>query len=165
LQGNADVVELLLLNGANVNATRSTDETTPLFFAIQNESKRIGRLSWLSHPSLSIRLTNISGTTVELLLMYGANVNARRRDGVTALFLATHLMHTEIVKVLLKHNADVKITSVDGTTALRIAEQHGNAEIVTLLKVSVLMLGYQSARRLTLLSYRKQHKTGRDAKL
>lgn len=46
---------------------------------------------------------------VELLLAHGANVNARRRDGMTALHAAAHRGHLNVIAALVKAGADPNI--------------------------------------------------------
>ena len=61
-------------------------------------------------------------------------MNARRQDGVAALFLASLQGHGEIVKRLLASGADVHAEVDDGMTATRIAAQQGHQEIVEALE-------------------------------
>lgn len=71
---------------------------------------------------------------VKSLLSAGADVNAKRTDGLTALLAAAGRGHTEVVKLLLAARADVNATrSNDGVTALMIASQNDHFEAVRLL--------------------------------
>ena len=71
---------------------------------------------------------------VEQLLAKGADVNAKRNDGVTALIMASQQGHTEVVKQLLaKKGVDVNGKANNGATALSLARQNQRMDIVTIL--------------------------------
>ncbi|MBM9576586.1 ankyrin repeat domain-containing protein [Leptospira sp. 201903070] len=53
----------------------------------------------------------------EYLIRNGADVNARTRDGHTALMMASTNRYPEIVKLLIQSGADVHATTVQGHTA------------------------------------------------
>jgi len=77
---------------------------------------------------------NRSTQTVARLLTRGANVNAARPDGVTALIIAVAHDHTEIVSTLLNCNEiNVNAAISDGFTALMIAAHKGFAKTVSAL--------------------------------
>ena len=68
---------------------------------------------------------------VKRLLEQGADVNARDKEGTTALLRATIKGHTEIVKLLLKNrNLDAR----QKLTAMIWAERQGHTEIARLLR-------------------------------
>lgn len=72
--------------------------------------------------------------TVKLLLSdNGANVNATRIDGVTALMLASENGYAKVVRLLLEAGADINAAKFDGATALMLASQIGNTEVVRIL--------------------------------
>jgi len=72
--------------------------------------------------------------TVAELLARGANVNAARPDGATALMLAAKRGHTEIVSALLACDGiNVNAVTSSGVSALMLAAQNGRAEIVSAL--------------------------------
>ena len=58
---------------------------------------------------------------VRLLLERGAEVNAKTKDGTTALVTAARRGNTDSVKLLLAHGADPKASGNDGVELLRIA--------------------------------------------
>jgi ankyrin repeat protein len=49
------------------------------------------------------------------LLDRGADVNGRRRDGLTALHSAAYRGHLQVMRYLLQHGADVAIRGSDPT--------------------------------------------------
>jgi hypothetical protein len=54
-----------------------------------------------------------------------ADVNAKDKDGETALIIAIKKGHTEIMKMLLENRADVNAKTKDGKTALHMASENG----------------------------------------
>ena len=62
-------------------------------------------------------------------------MNEKRKDGWTALMLATLTGHTSTVRILLTGGADVTAKGKDdGWTALSLAAGKGYSEIIQLLK-------------------------------
>ena len=75
---------------------------------------------------------------VKRLLDNGANVNARRQDGITALMGASLEGYPEIVELLLSKNPEVDAKAyffghTSGVTACDLASQKGYKDIVKLL--------------------------------
>jgi ankyrin repeat protein len=62
-----------------------------------------------------------------LLLEYGADVNAKTTDELTALHLSAQNGHLEIVKLLLEHGADVNSETV--VIALEKAKRNGHMKV------------------------------------
>jgi RNA polymerase sigma factor (sigma-70 family) len=69
----------------------------------------------------------------DLLLAYGANVDARRRDGATPLHEAVLSHHSEMVELLLERGASVNATCYDQVTPLHHAVMKGYRDCVKLL--------------------------------
>lgn len=67
------------------------------------------------------------------LLEQGTDVDARDRYGNTALMLAAHAGHREVVETLIAHRANLNITAKFGLSALMLALVAGHAEIARLL--------------------------------
>lgn len=74
--------------------------------------------------------------TVRDLIERGMDVNARDRYGQTALILAAHAGHREIVETLMAHRADLNVTAKFGLSALMLAIIAGHADIALLLAKS-----------------------------
>jgi uncharacterized protein len=96
------VVQLLLENGANVDAVDISGET-PLFGATQSAQFSV----------------------IELLLQHGANINHRNKMGVTPLWRAVWLSQVLLVSYYLGKGADPAITSNFGISPRAIAEWRG----------------------------------------
>ena len=67
------------------------------------------------------------------LLARGSDVDARDRHGQTALMLAAHAGHREVVEILIAHGANLNITAKYGLSALMLALVAGHADVAGLL--------------------------------
>jgi uncharacterized protein len=74
---------------------------------------------------------------VQTLLDEGADVNAKDKHGVTALWLASKMNHPHVVRLLLEKGASVNAKDIDGVTALieacSFAPSGGKSDVVRLL--------------------------------
>jgi ankyrin repeat protein len=80
-KGNIEAAEVLIRNGAELEARLSENQNTPLHLAVRNNQK----------------------AAVALLIDEGADVNAKTRYGETPLDLGISKGHEEIVDLLRKH--------------------------------------------------------------
>ena len=69
-------------------------------------------------------------TVVKLLLVSGANVNARDKEGSTALLGAARQGRTEVVSTLIQSGADPDAKDNDGKTVLMTVSFDGSTEMV-----------------------------------
>jgi uncharacterized protein len=67
------------------------------------------------------------------LLGRGADVNGLDRYGQTAMMLAAHAGHREMVEILITHQANLNITAKFGLSALMLAIVAGHVESAHLL--------------------------------
>jgi len=67
------------------------------------------------------------------LLDRGTDVNARDRCGQTALMLAAHAGHRQVVEALIAHRANLNTTAKYGLSALMLALVAGHAKVALLL--------------------------------
>jgi ankyrin repeat protein len=114
----ADLVDLLLAAGANVNVANDL-RITPLALAAANGNAAV--IATLLRKGAAVNAASETGVTplmeaartgrvdaVRALLAGGADVNARETDrGQTALMWAVARRHPAVVKVLLEQRADV----------------------------------------------------------
>ena len=105
-----EITELLIANGADVNAKRDDGET-PLHQAASKGRKKI----------------------IELLITKGADVSAKSDRGWTPLHQAADNGHKEVVELLIDKGADVNAMSDIGRTPLYWAADSGYKEIIELL--------------------------------
>ena len=110
--GYTEITQLLIDNGADVNAKSHFLDKVPLHVAS-------------AHGHIEI---------VPILLKNGADVNARDIGGKTALHLASRQGQTKIAQLLIDNGADVNAKShfLD-ETPLHVASAHGHIEMVQLL--------------------------------
>ncbi len=103
--GQVAIAGLLLQRGANLNAvTRDSFlQIAPLGCAVATPDV----------PNPSDR-EEVVLELVKLLISSGAAVNARRRDGLTALHSAAYRGHLRVIKTLLARGADPAIRGYDG---------------------------------------------------
>ena len=99
--GHAEVVEVLLENGAKLDGIGSRGETA-LFLASSAGSAEV----------------------VELLAKNGADPNKASADGKTPLHKAAMSGHSEVVDALLAAGADATVKDRSGRTALELAERY-----------------------------------------
>ena len=120
-RGKRDIVELLLLNGANVHTLSWPDECTALW----------GALSAVNTPANP----NLSQSITELLLSAGADPNTRDEAGLgtTILFQAAELGNTGIMRPLLEKGALINLRSRHNETALMVACKNGRYAATRLL--------------------------------
>lgn len=70
---------------------------------------------------------------IELLLHYGALINAEDGEKWTALHLACHTGHMDCIRLLVKEGADVNARTDIQDTPIMIAIRHNNSEILEYL--------------------------------
>ena len=113
LNGNREMVQVLLWAKADVNARDGNGET-PLMMIGEDTTSEI----------------------VWDLINNGAKVNLRDDDGDTALIAVAEVENVEALKVLLDAGAKVNGTNNDGQTALMIAAENGKVHNVRALILS-----------------------------
>jgi ankyrin repeat protein len=110
--GHAELIAALLDKGANVDVASSNHmQNTPLHAAVAGQA----------------------APAVRLLLLRGANANARQHGGWTALHGAAQNGDREMVETLLAHGAQLDARAENGQTPLDLAFAKGRHEVVDLL--------------------------------
>jgi len=144
LEAQGTVAQLLLSNGAQVNA-RGLREEAPLHMAMYDGHREVAEVLLASQADVDLR--NTAGETplhlaarkgyrdlVELLLDHHADVNAKDRQDATPLHAAVAAGHKEVIEMLLSQNADLGARDKAGRTPKAIAaekEQWGIVELLT----------------------------------
>jgi ankyrin repeat protein len=130
-EGHKKIIELLIANGADVNA--KSDMGTPLHLAAGFGHNEIAKLliakgaevdakDWEEGMTpLILAVADGYKKIIELLIANGADVNAQSEMG-TPLHLATNFGRNEIAKLLISKSADVNAMDDDGKTPLDWAE-------------------------------------------
>ena len=117
---NLDIVRVLLAAGADVNAIpeeESGDETA-LKLAI-HKSRHAG--NWYNDDDDRAEKKK-SLDIVHALLAAGADVNARDRNGRTALFAACESRRVDVVRAILGAGADVHARDDDDKSVLDVVD-------------------------------------------
>ena len=142
--GHEQMVEKLLLMGANMNA-KDLFGWTPVMLAAKNRHYRIAQLLLArgcyanerddnQNSAIHMAVANGSQRMLDLLIANGGNVNFANRHRATALHMATANGHRTLVYVLLK-NKHLLVNAINckGETALHIACLRGYKMIVQML--------------------------------
>jgi ankyrin repeat protein len=109
--GHKEIAEVLITNGADLNAKDLIVDSTPLHWAVKYEHKEIAEL--LVDEGADVNAKDMDGETplhktgpkeiVKLLIVNGADVNAKNKFGHTATYLANLRNETETADLLRKH--------------------------------------------------------------
>lgn len=109
---DAEMAEMLLAAGADVNVKTRLEHLTPLLIAAQNGNAQI----------------------IELLLKRGADLNTATDNGTTALMFASAAGNAAAAKLLIDHGADVNAKEPSlGQTAVMFAAARDRDEVIRLL--------------------------------
>ena len=149
-----ELAKLLIEKGADVNAIDS-DGCTALMNAAARGDKEMVDLLIANKADVKINVTSKEGTVLmyaadtrkddaadarryeimKLLIEKGADVNAKKDDGTTALMCAAWRGKKEIVKLLIEKGADVNaVTTGERWSAVQAAYYNEHEEIVKLLR-------------------------------
>ncbi|NXW62650.1 ASB3 protein, partial [Eurystomus gularis] len=142
--GSLESMRVLLEAGADLNEV-TTEATTPLFLAVENEHTDTvkfllqhradveGPHSWSGWNSL--HQASFQGCTeiMNILLENGADKECKDDFGITPLFVAAQYGRLESLRLLISHGANVNCQAKDRATPLLIAAQEGHTECVELL--------------------------------
>jgi TolB-like protein/ankyrin repeat protein/class 3 adenylate cyclase len=144
IAGKKEVAELLIVNGAYVDAVTSIRQYTPLISAARNGHRDMVKLLISKDANVNAvdykaatPLYNavISGDfdTVQLLLANGADVHAKLLGGETPLHATAYSNNTRIAELLLANGAEINVADQYGYTPLRSSVDKGNLAIAELL--------------------------------
>jgi ankyrin repeat protein len=111
--GRPDIAEILLANGADVDArSKNQMQNTPLHAAVAGKRSDIA----------------------SVLLNHGAEVNAKQHGGWMPLHAAAQNGDVELARLLIALGADVKARAENNQTALDLALTKGHPAVVELLE-------------------------------
>jgi hypothetical protein len=143
-EGQTDMVELLLANGALVEAKGEMDRTPLLCAALEGnvetvrvllENKAIIDAVYLDGVvPLTVAAWNGHTEVVRLFLERGAQIDVQTAIGLTPLMWASMGGHTGTAELLLEKSASLDKVSKSGQTALMLARNAGKTDTVEFLK-------------------------------
>ncbi|KAF5292012.1 hypothetical protein FQA39_LY14129 [Lamprigera yunnana] len=142
-----EIVEALLLHGADINAGDKYGNTALHFTALRESIDCFESLT-IEDPPI-----HIMGEIAELLLSKGANVDAQTKNGVTVLHIASEKGYQEIIETILKFDANINSRDEYSRIALHIASQVGHVKVVATLLEYGSDINIMSRNILTLLDY------------
>ena len=138
-----DAVEFLLKHGADVELT--DDGFTPIIVAAEYGYGYLVKLL-LTHKANPDARPRFNSTTaliraarrghlpvVRQLLKYDADVNARDKDGRTAIWLAAFFGHEDVVRLLAQAPAQIDAADDNGATPLMAASQENHVGVIQIL--------------------------------
>ena len=108
---DVEEVRNLIISGAKVNDKEKEDKSTPLFIAVENGNVEI----------------------IEILLNFGAKVNARDASKQTPLMRIDDDATPELVDLLIRYGAKVDLVDREGNTALILAAGRAKPEVIKAL--------------------------------
>lgn len=136
--GKYYAAKALIETGANVNSTSGPEGVTPLMTTATQLTAQT-RVGYISQGPAPLELA-------KLLVEKGADVNAKSKDGVTAIMVAAGHNNAPLVGLLAASGADLTLKSAAGLTALEIAEAARNESAVGALKLVARPTAGQGAR-------------------
>ena len=144
--GNREKIELLIAQGADVNA-RDSNGNTPLMLAARSGHSEI--VQFLIDRGADVHLKDNLGNTplidtagyasefalkvIEILIAEGADVQAKNKNSNTALINAARSGRSDVVELLVKEGADVNAESKTGQTALKLASDTLRKDVIEVL--------------------------------
>ncbi len=155
LAGHAEIVEMLLAQGADVNV-RAAEGLTAWLAAAFSGSLEIIRVlvehgadleaTFEGATVLTFAVVSENAEIVDFLLEHGADANALLPDvlvnksngllneGITILMAVASGGKTKLLETLLEHGADVNAQDAEGKTALLYAVDEGRDEVAEILR-------------------------------
>ena len=141
LTGNKEMVNMLILGGANIEQTNAKGQT-PLMILIDKADPTSGIIKNMSDFLLvngaDANATDLKGQTplfyavkindqqlIKSLLEQGADINARDNKGESVLFRAAANDNQKMVKFLLENGASTKLKNKNKLDAATVAVQNG----------------------------------------
>lgn len=155
IQGDVDIMELLLSHGADVNAL-SWDDKQPLFYAVHFGNVEVVKVL-LSHEAdpnffssyaaekdepptcLHLAAAKDNVEIMAALLDGGAKPDLRDSAGATPIFRSVEARSLDGVRLLRRYGASLDVVSSNKKTVADIVD--GNAEMIELLKADPVVRG------------------------
>jgi len=139
MHGHLNLVQLLVEKGSNVNRKRN-GTMAPIEVASKNGHFNVvkylieNRAVYVDNSTMHHAASEGHLDIVQQLELYGANVNARDKEGTTPLWIAANNGHYEVVKFLLNKSASHKIRNNSGVSPIEAAANRGHTGVVSYLE-------------------------------
>jgi ankyrin repeat protein len=137
-----DVVELLLSNGANVNASTKPNLDTPLHLAksvemahvlIDSGASLTSQNAWLQTP-LHCACKGGDVQLVERMVSSGAQLDVKDQQGRSALHCCSAGNRDAIAAFLIEARCDIALKDSEGVSALALAESMGFQDVAKVIR-------------------------------
>ena len=146
-EGHLDIVELLSMNGANINAISAFPEASPLMAAVKNYHIEVAE--YLIRHGAEINYRDAFGMRsihyaaeygyyyiCDMLIYYDAIIDEPDGYGNTPLYYALQESEIKLANLLVDNGADIKKTDSNGNTYLHLLAQGDSIELVNYLLLS-----------------------------
>uniref|UniRef100_A0A8C6XP79 Uncharacterized protein n=1 Tax=Naja naja TaxID=35670 RepID=A0A8C6XP79_NAJNA len=137
---NHDLVQVLLKNGALVDARDERGQTALSYAVSQGHEKTVkvlleggAKVDSRNQTPLHVAAIYNRGALVDLLIEGGAKIDAVTTELFTPLHVASDKGHTDVALKLLQHKANVHLKNKRSKTPLHLAADMGNPAMVELL--------------------------------
>ena len=151
--GNLDILSYLFEQGANVNASSSSEDTEPWFLPSEfDDYLPIWR------TPLIVALTNGHNDAFTFLIDKGADVNLQDHHGYTALHHAVQSKNFDAVSCLVHNGADVNLFTSSKQTPLMLACKSHNMDVINFLLNKGADVNLQDHQGYTALHYAVESK-------
>jgi ankyrin repeat protein len=169
LSTDPEVIQVLIIAGAKVNAISEHGSSPLIYLALMNESPKApemikalveadAEVNWAEEVNKALALAVLSNTNAEVvkaLIAAGGKVNVKVEEGVTMLMCAAVInTNPDVVKVLVSAGANVNERDVYGRSALmRAAQLNDNPEFIKVLIAGDAEVNAKDTAGLTALMY------------
>ena len=130
----AEIIDLLIKNGAAVNNNDDNEGKTALFYAIEKNDLSLVKILHARGADINIKCNsgiaplgiaagNGNVEIADFLIACGAKINHQSKSGNTALGIAAVRLHYNVVKLLVDHYAAVNLVNEDKFSPLHAVLQ------------------------------------------
>lgn len=135
--GNAKRLDSLLTKDPNAIKATQEDGSTPLHLLARIQTYAISSMNSNSIGS-GKEVVNNDVSEAKVLIQHGININAKDKNGTTALHWAIGKDKVQLAKFMIEKGANINLpiesmVGLEGITPLHLAAGHGELELVKLI--------------------------------